>query len=102
MKNTCNYTDINNYYNPKLIAGSLEENYKIYRINGDKNKKISLNDYINTIRPNFNELITKKKINKSKVQLAISIIFLKYTDNDTADKYILSDNVIIRPTDDTN
>ena len=90
IKNTCNYTDINNYY------------YKIYRINGDKNKKISFNDYINTIRSNFNELITKKKVNKSKVQLAISLIFLNYTNNDTADKYILSDNVIVRPTDDTS
>ena len=75
IKNTYNYIDINNYYNPELIAGSFEENYKIYRINGDENKKLLLNDYINTIRPNFNELITKKKINKSKVQLAISIIF---------------------------
>ena len=102
IKNTYNYIDINNYYNPELIAGSFEENYKIYRINGDENKKLLLNDYINTIRPNFNELITKKKINKSKVQLAISIIFLNYTNNDTADKYILSDNLIIRPTDDTN
>ena len=42
IKNTYNYIDINNYYNPELIAGSFEENYKIYRINGDENKNYYL------------------------------------------------------------
>ena len=41
-------------------------------------------------------------MNERKVQLAISIIFLNYITNDTAEKYVLSDNVIIRPTDDKN
>ena len=41
-------------------------------------------------------------MNERKVQLAISVIFLNYINNDTADKYILSGNVIIRPTDDNN
>ena len=62
IKNTCNYIEINNYYDPKLIASAYEKNYESYRINGDKNKELSLNDYLNTIRPNVNELITKKKV----------------------------------------
>ena len=41
-------------------------------------------------------------MNERKVQLAIFIIFLNYITDDTAEKYILSDNNIIRPTDDTN
>ena len=102
IKNTYNYIDINNHYNPELIASAYDKNYENYRINGDKNKELSLNDYLNTIRPNTNELITNKIINKNKVQLAVSITFLNYTNNDTADKYILSDNITIRPTDDTN
>ena len=72
----------------------------MYRINGDKDKELSLIDYLNTVRPNVNDLITKKKVNERKVQLALSIIFLNYITNDTAEKYVLSDNIIIRPTDD--
>ena len=102
IKNVYNYVNIDSYYNPELVASVYEKNYECYRINGDKNKELSLNDYLNTIRSNVNELITKKKVNERKVQLAISIIFLNYITNDTAEKYVLSDNVIIRPTDDTN
>ena len=62
IKNTYNYIEINNYYDPELIGSAYEKNYESYRINGDKNKELSLNDYLNTIRPNVNELITKKKV----------------------------------------
>ena len=47
----------------------------MYRINGDKGKELSLTNYLNTVRSNVNDLITKKKVNERKVQLAISIIF---------------------------
>ena len=40
-----------------------------------KIKKLSLTDYLNTVGSNVNDLITKKKVNERKVQLAISIIF---------------------------
>ena len=67
-----------------------------------KIKELSLIDYINTVRSNVNDLITKKKVNERKVQLAISIIFLNYITNDTAEIYVLRDNIVIRPTDDSN
>ena len=41
-------------------------------------------------------------MNERKVQLATSIIFLNYITDDTAEQYVLSDNIIIRPTYDTN
>ena len=94
------YTILNEYYEPKLFDSTLERNYEMHRINGDKDKELPLIDYLNTVRPNVNDLITKKKVNERKVQLAISIIFLNYITNDTAEKYVLSDNIIIRPTDD--
>ena len=74
----------------------------MYRINGDKGKELSLINYLNTVRSNVNDLITKKKVNERKVQLAISIIFLNYITNDTAEKSVLRDNIVIRPTDDSN
>ena len=102
IKNAQNYIEIDSYYDPELIASAYERSYEGYRINGDKTKELTLNDYLNTVRPNVKDLITKKKVNERKVQLAISIIFLNYITNDTAEKYVLSDNVIIRPTDDIN
>ena len=100
VKPLYNYISLDEYYEPELCA--LERNYERYRRNGDRDKELSLNEYLNTIRPNVNELITKKKMNERKVQLPISIIFLNYITDDTAEKYVLSDNIIIRPTDDTN
>ena len=41
-------------------------------------------------------------MNERKAQLDVSIIFLNYVTDETAEKYVFSDNVIIRPTDDTN
>ena len=96
------YTILDEYYEPELFASALERNYEMYKINGDKDKELSLIDYLNTVTHNVNGLITKKKVNERKVQLAISIIFLNYITNDTAEKYSHSDNVIIRPTDDSD
>ena len=97
-----NYTILDEYYELDLFDSALERNYEMYRINGDKDKELSLIDYLYTVRPNVVNLMTKKKVNERKVQLAISIIFLNYITNDTAEKYVHSDNVIIRPTDDSN
>ena len=74
IKHAYNYINIDSYYDPELFDSAYERNYERYRINGDKNKELSLNDYLNTVRPYANELITKKKVNERKVQLAISII----------------------------
>ena len=41
-------------------------------------------------------------MNERKAQLDVSIIFLNYVTDETAEKYVFSDNVIIRPTDYTN
>ena len=102
LKPLYNYISLDEYYEPELFESALERNYERYRINGDRDKELSLNEYLNTVRNNVNDLITKKKMNERKVQLSISTIFLDYITNDTAEKYVLSDNVIIRPTNDVN
>ena len=70
-----NYTILDEYYEPDLFDSALERNYEMYRANGDKDKELSLIDYLNTERPNVVDLITKKKVKERKVQLAISTIF---------------------------
>ena len=102
LKHTFDNISIDTYYDAELFAGALERTYERYRINGDRNKELSLTDYLKTVRPNVVELITKKKANERKAQLDLSIVFLNYLTNETAEKYVYSDNVKIRPTDDSN
>ena len=48
------------------------------------------------------ELITKKNIGEKKVQLVLSVLFINYLNNEKEEKYIYSDNIEIRTTDDSN
>ena len=48
------------------------------------------------------ELITKKNIGERKVQLVLSVLFINYLNNEKEEKYIYSDNIEIRTTDDSN
>ena len=52
---------IDKYYEPELVNSSFNSNCERYRINGDKNKEISLNEYLNAVRPNIKELVDKKR-----------------------------------------
>ena len=90
------------YYEPELINSAFERNYERYRMDGDKKKELSLIDYLNMVKPNVNDSITKNKTNERKVQLVISIVFLNFITNEFAKKYVNGDNIVIRPTDDSN
>ena len=52
---------IDKYYEPELVNSSFNSNCERYRINGDKNKEISFNEYLNAVRPNIKELVDKKR-----------------------------------------
>ena len=52
---------IDKYYEPELVASAFDKNYERHQINGDKNKELSFNEYLNMIRPNVKDSIDKKK-----------------------------------------
>ena len=52
---------IDKYYEPELVNSSFNSNCERYRINSDKNKEISFNEYLNAVRPNIKELVDKKR-----------------------------------------
>ena len=52
---------IDKYYEPELVNSSFNRNYERYWISADKNKEISLNEYLNTVRSNIKELVDKKR-----------------------------------------
>ena len=57
-------------------------------------KKVTIKEYLVTIRLNVEKLLNKQKvISEKKVQLLISVIFLNYLTNQTVEKYTYSNNI---------
>ena len=50
------------YYKPILVRFAFENNFEEYEIRGDKDKNLSLKEYIATITPQLVDLINKKRI----------------------------------------
>lgn len=99
------FNDIDDYYNAILAKESFKGNYRYYEITGDKDKKLSLKQYLYTITPNLVELINEKKNStrsEQKVQLTLAVNFRHTTDNNTRTFCVKSDNVEILPASDTN
>ena len=102
IKHPLDIINIDSYYEPELIANTFDKHYESYRINGDRDKELSLNAYLNAVRQNVVELITKKNIGERKVQLIISVRFINYLNNENGEKYGYSHNIVNRTTDDSD
>ena len=53
--------DENDYYRPILVKSFHKEGYKEYESRGDKNKSLSIEEYLNMIIPYLKELINNHK-----------------------------------------
>lgn len=53
--------EIDDYYKPILVRTAFENNFEEYEIRGDKDKNLSLRQYIATITPQLTKLIKEKK-----------------------------------------
>ena len=49
------------YYKPISVESSFKENYKYYESRGDKNKKLSVEQYLDMIKPYLSDLINENK-----------------------------------------
>ena len=67
MKDIENLFDVDNdnYYKPILINSFFKENYRIYERKGDKNKSLSVKQYLYIIIPYLNKLINIQKTNEN-------------------------------------
>ena len=94
------------YYEPALVKSSFKNNYEYYEIRGDKDKKLSIHQYLYMIIPKLEELINKRKNNnnnKQKVQLSIGVNFININDKEiTRTFYVRSDNEEIMLGNDTS
>ena len=89
-------------YKPILANSSFNESYKEYESRGDKDKTLSIEQYLNKIIPYLKELINNDKAinngsNEWKIQLNIYIKFVSLIDTkDIRTFYVWSENNEIR------
>ena len=81
------FEEINDYdyYKPILVKSSFNEGYKEYESRGDKDKTLSIEQYLNKIIPYLKELINNHKAinngsNEWKIQLNMCIKFVSLID----------------------
>ena len=90
------------YYKPILVKSYFKENYKYYESRGDKDKKLSVKQYLYKIMPYLSDLINDHKTNENnsnewKIQINMHVNFV--SSNDTGEIhtiFVWSDNEEIR------
>ena len=93
-----NVDDIDDdYYKPILIKRSFKNNYKYYESKGDKDKELSVKQYLYMIMPYLRDLTNNNKSNEWKIQINMHVNFISSKDTGEARTiYIWSDNEEIR------
>ena len=92
----------NDYYKPIFVKSSFKENYKYYESQGDKDKKLSVEQYLDMIKPYLSDLINENKAiennsNEWKIQINMHVNFVSSNDNgENRTIFVWSDNEEIR------
>ena len=108
IENLIGNVDFDDYYKPILVKSSFKNNYKFYESKGDKDKKLSVKQYLYMIIPYLKDLINDHRAieNNSKAwktQINMSVNFI--SSNDTGKIRTISvwiDNEEIRSGNETN
>ena len=91
-----------NYYKPVLVKTSFKDGYKYYESRGDKDKKLSVKQYLYKIMPYLSDLINDHKTirnnsNEWKIQINMHVNFVSSNDNgENRTIFVWSDNEEIR------
>ena len=89
------YESNEDYHEPKKINGAFNDNYVEYESNGDKDKILSVEEYLNMIRPYLSKKIGDHK-DEWKIQLTMEIDIISIKDfRETISIYIKSKNILI-------
>ena len=66
------------YYKPILVKSSFKKNYKYYESRGDKEKGLSVKQYLNKITPHLYGLINDHGVVRRvwKIQISIHVNFI--------------------------
>ena len=105
MENLFDEASEEDYYKPILVKSSFKGNYKYYESRGDKEKRLSVKQYLNKITPYLYDLINDHRIARRvwKIQINMHVNFISSRDTgETHIYYVSSDNVSITQGHDTN
>ena len=71
-----------NYYKPKEVQSAFNGSYVFYESKGNNDDNLSLEEYLNIIRPYLRDMVDNQKAHSEwKVQLVMRIIFVSSFDN---------------------
>ena len=90
--------DDDDYYRPILVKSYFDKNYKYYESRDDKDKKLSIKQYIDMIKPYLRDLINENKAtetssNEWQIQINMRVNFLSSNDSgEFRTIFVLSDN----------
>ena len=93
------------YYKPVIVNSAFNDNYIQYESKGDKNKILTINEYLDMIRPCLVDMINDHKTQSEwKIRLTVAINFIssKSDSDETRIMYIKSNNIEIMTGGDTN
>ena len=102
IENSFDNVNDNDYYKPILVKSSFKENYKYYESRGDKDKKLSVKQYLYKIMPYLSDLINENKAiennsNEWKIQINMHVNFVSSKDTrEIHTIFVWSDNEEIR------
>ena len=83
IKNLFEHEEEENYCKPVKVSNFWSNNYIEYKTNGDRNKTLSVEEYLTKIRPCLKDIINNlKKSNTWKIQLTIANNFISSIQND--------------------
>ena len=94
-----------NYYKPIVVNSSFNNNYIQYESKGDKDKILTISEYLDKIRPYLVDMINDHKNHSEwKIQLSAEINFIssKPDSDETRIMHTESDNLEIMIGSDTN
>ena len=98
IENLFDNVNVNDYYKPTLVKSSFKKNYKYYESRGDKDKRLSVEQYLDMIKPYLSDLINENKAietssNEWKIQLNIHANFVSSNDTgEVCNIFVWSDN----------
>ena len=92
------------YYEQKEVKSAFNGSYVLYESKGDNDDNLSLEEYLNTIRPYLRDMIDYHKAHSEwKIQLVMQIIFVSSLDNnETHIMHTKSNNIKIMKSIETN
>ena len=97
IKNLFEHEEEENYYKPVRVSNFLSNNYIEYKSNGDRNKTVSVEQYLNKISTYLKDIINNlKKSDTWIIQLTIANNFISSVDHD--EEHVIqskSDNIEI-------